>query len=58
MNLVDATIVKILGPPNRKYGKWWIKVKVEAWGVESETHLMANTKKEIETYKVGSEVLI
>ena len=58
MNLVDATIIKVIGSPYSKYGKWFVDVKVEAYGAESLTSEMFSTKVLADKLKVGDTVQI
>lgn len=55
MNLVDASVVKILSEPFEKFGKWWVKVEYASWGANSTTDLMFATKSEAEKVTIGYE---
>lgn len=46
MNSVDGFVTKVLSAPYEKYGKWWVKVEYDSWGVTSKTELMFNSKVE------------
>jgi len=58
MNLIDAEVVRFAGGPYEAYGKWFLKVIVEADGVESETIIVRNTKGEIQSLSIGDTVQI
>lgn len=32
MNLLDAKVTRVLGHPEFKYNKWWVKVAYDCWG--------------------------
>lgn len=53
MNLLDATVTKVIGEPQFKYGKWFIKVEANCYGSPTESDLMFSTKEEAEAVKVG-----
>lgn len=57
MNLLDAKVTRVLGKPEFKYEKWWVRVAYDCWGRESETKLMFDTEAEAEAVKVGHEFL-
>lgn len=44
MNLCDCYVTEVLGPPYRKFGKWWVDVSYESWGSPSKTQLMFSTE--------------
>ena len=58
MNVIDATVIEILGKPELKYNKWFVKAKVSAYGRESETDQMFSSKSEAEAFKVGDTVQV
>ena len=41
-----------------EYGKWWVRVKINSYGHESETTIMCNTKEETEKYEVGKMIVV
>lgn len=53
MNLLDCTVTEILGTPYQEYGKWWIRVRYDCYGRESETNLMMDTEDGINNIKLG-----
>jgi hypothetical protein len=53
MNLIDATVLEVLGEPYLRYGKWFVKCKISAYGCESETDAMFSTKEQADLFKVG-----
>jgi len=56
MNAVEAVVTKINGKPEIKYGKYFVKCTVNAYGRESETAGMFNTREEAESFKVGDKL--
>ena len=56
MNLITAQVISIDSKPEFKYEKWWVKATVTAYGRESKTDAMFNSKQEAESFKVGSEI--
>lgn len=57
MNLIDCTVVKILGEPKEKYGKFWVSVEYEAYGRTSVTEIMCENYHEAEMITIGSQFL-
>lgn len=55
MNLVNAYVTEILGPPKQIYGKWWVPVRYTCYGVIGETEVMCNTKAHADNVAVGYE---
>lgn len=55
MNLLDAKVTRVLGHPEFKYNKWWVKVAYDCWGRESETSVMLDTEEEALAVKPGYE---
>lgn len=53
MNLLDATVTEIIGEPELKYGKWFIKVKADCWGAVTESSLMFSSKEQALAVKPG-----
>lgn len=53
MNTIDAVVVAVLEGPWREYGVWWLKVKAESWGRESESKLMFDTEAEARAVRPG-----
>ncbi|GAL23051.1 hypothetical protein JCM19235_1352 [Vibrio maritimus] len=53
MNLVDFEVTKVLGQPEPHHHYWIVRVMAEAYGVESEQLILADTKEEALTIKVG-----
>jgi len=54
MNLIDASVTKLLSDPYLAYGKWWIKVSYKAWSDEEcETNIMFESKEDAEKVTVG-----
>lgn len=53
MNLLNANVTRVLGAPESKYGKWWVKVAYNCWGQEGETQLALNTEAEALAVKEG-----
>jgi hypothetical protein len=58
VNVVDANVIEILGPPWEAYNKWFVNVKVSAYGRESETEIMFSTLEEAELCKAGDTTQI
>tara|TARA_R100001443_G_scaffold75752_1_gene83289 strand:+ start:1004 stop:1180 length:177 start_codon:yes stop_codon:yes gene_type:complete len=58
MNILDAHVVEVIGEPEFKYGKWFVRVKVDCYGCVSETQPMFSTKEAAESLKVGDVVQI
>ncbi len=58
MNVIDATVVEILSEPELKYGKWFVKAKINAYGSESETDQMFQNESEAKAFKVGDTVQV
>lgn len=46
MNLIDCFVTQVVGPPEEKYGKWWVPVVYVAEGCPGKTNLMCQTKEE------------
>lgn len=57
MNLVDCYVTEILGEPVLKYGRWFLPVKADSYGRESETELMFDTEAEARSVKIGHHFL-
>lgn len=53
MNLIDCYVTKILDKPYEKYGKVWLKVEYESWGIISTTTLMLDSLRESDMICVG-----
>jgi hypothetical protein len=53
MNLVDCVVVRVLAQPRYEYGHWWVKVRYNSWGRESETEIMCDTLMKAEDIAVG-----
>lgn len=57
MNLIDLKVIEILLKPFQlkeiENSKWFIEVKAEAYGRESNHNLMFDTKKEAKAIKPG-----
>lgn len=53
MNLCDCYVTEVLKPPFEAYGKWWVSVRYESWGTESETSVMCGTLEEAERIEAG-----
>ncbi len=58
MNLIDAEVVEVLGEPVEKFGKWFVPVRVTAYGRESETEQICNCKEEAKLVSVGFKMQI
>lgn len=58
MNLINASIIQILGNPYQSFGKWFVKVKVSSYGRHSESTQMRDTREECELLKIGDTILI
>lgn len=57
MNLVNCYVVEILGEPYEKYGRWWVSVRFDSYGVFSTTNLMFDSREEALAVKIGYEFL-
>lgn len=53
MNLLECTVTEITSKPYFKYEKWWINVKYECYGLNSNTSLMFQTELECKNVKIG-----
>jgi len=53
MNLIDLHVVKVLAPPKFEYGKWFVKVRVTAYGRESDSTVLCATESEAKKVKPG-----
>lgn len=58
MNLIDAKIIEVKSKPYILYGRFWVGVKVTAYGRESETEVMCKTLKEAEKVHIGQVIAI
>lgn len=58
MNLTDAVVIEVVGQPYEKYGKWFVRVVCEAYGVRSETVIFKQSKEQAEEVKPGYQFLI
>lgn len=58
MNLLNATVVAILGNPEKKYNAWFVKVRINCYGRISETHVMFKSEEEANNLKLGAEVMV
>lgn len=58
MNVIDAYVIEVLETPVAKYGYWFVKAKVTAYGVESLHNVMCKTLEEAQSVKVGDTVQI
>ena len=52
MNLLDAYVVEILGEPEYKYCKWFVKVKYNCYGIYSEGEVMLNSYAEAKAVQI------
>lgn len=57
MNLVEATVIEIVGEPYEKYGKWWVNVVGDCYGRKTESFLMFETEEDARSLKVGTVFL-
>ncbi len=57
MNLIDAVVTHILGEPYEEYGAWWVPVRYDSWGRESEQNLMFATQYDALQVAVGYNFL-
>jgi hypothetical protein len=55
MNVLDQVVVNVLGEPNLMFGKWFVKVSANSWGVVGVTYLVFNTKEEALAVSAGYE---
>lgn len=53
MNLVDATVTKILGEPYYKYGSWMLPVEYECYDTTGETLLLFDMQEVALNIKPG-----
>lgn len=53
MNLLDAIVTEVIGEPELKYGKWFIKVNANCWGIITESTLMFSSKEVALSVKPG-----
>lgn len=53
MNMLDAKVTKILSKPEFKYGKYFVKIEYECYGVYSETSAMFNTLEDAMGCNIG-----
>jgi len=58
VNLIDAKVIEILSNPYHLYGRFWVDVKVTAYGRESKTEIMCRTLEEAESVSVGKVIQI
>lgn len=58
MNLIEAVITEILSKPYEVYGKYWVDVKIDAYGHESETTIMFYTWEAADSVKVGHKTVV
>jgi hypothetical protein len=57
MNYIDARVIAITGEPYANYNKWWLPVRYESYGRESDTKLMFNTEQEARDIQIGHKFL-
>lgn len=55
MNLTKSVVTEVIGEPEYKYEHWFIKVRYNSYGQESETELMFNTKERAAEVEPGFE---
>lgn len=53
MNLIDLVVLQVLGEPQKKYGKWFVEVKCEAYGRVSFSEIMCDTYEQAKAVKRG-----
>ncbi len=58
MNQIDAKVIEVLESPKFLYERWFVKVKITAYGHESETDLMFNSEEEALEVHVGKIVVV
>jgi len=58
VNIVDATIVKILSDPELKYEKWFVEVEIDLWGSLSKTSAMFSSEDTARNLKVGDSIKV
>ncbi len=57
MNLIDCYVTEIVGEPVYKFGKWFLAVKAESYGRESQSELMFDTEAQARAVKAGHHFL-
>ena len=57
MNLLDASVTKVLGEPFFKWNKWWVRVEYKCWGRDSKTELMFSTEDKAKSVEIGFKFL-
>ncbi|WP_409287484.1 hypothetical protein [Pseudomonas guariconensis] len=53
MNKSSCLITKLLGPPYRKFGAWWVDVEYRSFGRTNKTQLMFRTQEGAKAARVG-----
>ena len=53
MNVLDASVTKILSQPYRKFGSWWVDVEYTCWGSAGRSNLMFKTEQAAKAVVVG-----
>ena len=57
MNLLDATVLEVLGPPVTEYGKLIVHVRYDCEGIEGTTTIMCDNQEQLALVKPGFEFL-
>lgn len=57
MNLVDATVVEVTSKPYEQYGRWWLEVRSDCWGSETDSKLMFTSEEQALAVKKGYQYL-
>ncbi len=57
MNLLDAVVIEVLSEPEKKFGRWFVKVRSDIWGRVEEQEIMTNSRDEAEKIAPGYKYL-
>jgi len=57
VNVLDAYVTEILGEPELKYGKWFVRVTADCYGRPTTTELMFDTEAEARSVEIGHHFL-
>lgn len=55
--MLDAVVIEVLSEPEKKFGRWFVKVRSDIWGRVEEQEIMTNSRDEAEKIAPGYKYL-
>lgn len=57
MNVLNAVVTEVMSDPYEAYGKWWVKVAYDCWGIISQSSVMLDSYDEAAAVSKGYQFL-